>query len=265
MESDVAMLANYHTHTYRCHHASGTDRDYVERALETGLKTLGFSDHSPYIFEGDYYSNFRMRPEETASYVQSIRQLAKEFESEITILVGYELEYYPKFFTRTTRFLSEVGCDYLIMGQHFSDNELHYAARIPTAQDFDRYVNQVVEGLETGVFTYMCHPDLCRYPADLKLQEKGYIKICEAAKRLNIPLELNMLGLAEDRHYPSDAFFKIAAEVGNTVVAGCDAHQPVRLNNPAEMDKLHAFAERNGLVLTELSAEQVLARKANIK
>lgn len=41
------MIANYHTHTWRCNHAVGTEREYVERAIEGGLKILGFSDHTP--------------------------------------------------------------------------------------------------------------------------------------------------------------------------------------------------------------------------
>ena len=41
------MTANYHTHTWRCLHASGTERQYVERAIEGGLAVLGFSDHAP--------------------------------------------------------------------------------------------------------------------------------------------------------------------------------------------------------------------------
>lgn len=31
------MLANYHTHTVRCHHAKGTEREYIEHAIEQGL------------------------------------------------------------------------------------------------------------------------------------------------------------------------------------------------------------------------------------
>ena len=50
----MKMLANFHTHTYRCHHASGTDREYVESAIRAGVKVLGFADHSPYWFPGDY-------------------------------------------------------------------------------------------------------------------------------------------------------------------------------------------------------------------
>ncbi len=50
------MIANYHTHTWRCHHAKGTEREYVERAIEGGLKILGFSDHTPYPLPAGYYS-----------------------------------------------------------------------------------------------------------------------------------------------------------------------------------------------------------------
>ena len=39
------MIANYHTHTQRCRHATGTARDYVLAAIEGGLKELGFSDN----------------------------------------------------------------------------------------------------------------------------------------------------------------------------------------------------------------------------
>ena len=39
------MIANYHTHTFRCHHALGTDEDYVTSAIANGIQILGFSDH----------------------------------------------------------------------------------------------------------------------------------------------------------------------------------------------------------------------------
>ena len=54
------MRYNLHTHTYRCNHASGTDREYVEAAIKAGMKTLGFADHCPQFFPNDYYSTFRM-------------------------------------------------------------------------------------------------------------------------------------------------------------------------------------------------------------
>ena len=259
------MLTNYHTHTFRCHHADGTERDYVEMAIQRGFKALGFSDHSPYIFDGDYYSKHRMSPSETGEYVSAIRALSEEYKDSITLLVGYEMEYYPDLFSRTVRFIADYGCDYLILGQHFVGNEEAYAGRTSDLQRFDRYINQIIEALETGLFTYLCHPDLCLYTGDQSAVEKGYLKLCEAAKRLDIPLELNMYGLVDERHYPNETLFKIASAVGNTVVAGFDAHTPGRLNDPDELKNMKAFAARCGVTPIELSVEQVLARKSQIK
>lgn len=259
------MLTNYHTHTSRCHHASGTDRDYVEKAIEGGIQALGFSDHSPYLFDGDYYSSHRMRPEETIGYISSIRELSKEYESQITLLTGYEIEYYPKYFSRTVHFLSELGCDYLILGQHFIGNEETYSGRTSNYQTFDHYIHQVIEALETGMITYLCHPDLCLYTGDEKLLGNGYTMLCEEAKRMNIPIELNMYGLMDKRHYPSEAFFKIAAEIGNIVIPGCDAHDPNRFVDKNEWIATKAFADKCGITLSELTVDQVLARKEYIK
>lgn len=259
------MLTNYHTHTERCHHASGNERDYVEAAIRAGMHTLGFSDHSPYIFNGDYYSGHRMRPEETSEYMQNIRALADEHKTEIQLLAGFEIEYYPNLFSQTIRFLGDLDCDYLVLGQHFIGDEEHYAGKTSKFQTFDRYINQCIEGLETGMITYLCHPDLCSYTEDAAIQEKGYLKLCEAAKRLNIPVEFNMYGMVDGRHYPSEAFFKIAAAVGNTIVPGSDAHDPRRLGDAQELEQMNAFAKKCGFTLTELTAEQVLAHKHKIR
>jgi histidinol-phosphatase (PHP family) len=51
-------------------------------------------------------------------------------------------------------------------------------------------------------------------------------RLCEETKKLNVPLELNMLGVWEKRIYPCERFFRIAGEVGNDVILGIDAHQP---------------------------------------
>ena len=44
------MLANYHTHTVRCKHAVGSEREYIEAAIANGFKILGFSDHTPWPY-----------------------------------------------------------------------------------------------------------------------------------------------------------------------------------------------------------------------
>ena len=41
-------MNNYHTHTYRCFHAYGTEEDYVQEAIRQNMQELGFSDHGPF-------------------------------------------------------------------------------------------------------------------------------------------------------------------------------------------------------------------------
>ena len=54
------MDYNYHTHTTRCHHAEGTDEEYIEVAIKAGMTHLGFSDHLPFMFPDGYESFYRV-------------------------------------------------------------------------------------------------------------------------------------------------------------------------------------------------------------
>ena len=66
-----------------------------------------------------------------------------------------------------------------------------------------------------------------------------------------MPLEINLLGIREGRSYPDERFWRIAAEEGNAVVIGCDAHRPEQLLDRERDEKALALAERLGLQLTE--------------
>ena len=73
------MIANYHTHTYRCHHASGTEREYIEKAIAEGLKIMGFADHVPMPFPDGHQSHFRVYIEELEDYVRTLEALREEY------------------------------------------------------------------------------------------------------------------------------------------------------------------------------------------
>ena len=44
------LVENLHTHTFRCGHATGVDRDYVEGAIRAGVRVLG---HAMMRFDGN--------------------------------------------------------------------------------------------------------------------------------------------------------------------------------------------------------------------
>ena len=93
---ELTMKAKYQTHTTRCQHAFGEDREYVEEAILAGLRILGFSDHCPWIYKSDYVSNIRMTPQETDDYFLSLEKLRREYEKDIDIFIGFESEYLPE-------------------------------------------------------------------------------------------------------------------------------------------------------------------------
>ena len=248
------MIANYHTHTWRCNHASGSEREYVENAVHSGLRILGFSDHGPYIFPGDYYSNFRMKIDQVSGYVDTVLDLRKEFADSVQIPLGLELEFYPGLFRDTISFLRDFPFDYLIQGQHFVDDEFDapYSGLI-THDDtlLRKYVNQSIDGMQTGLFTYFAHPDLLNYQGDSKTYCREMVRICREAKSCGLPLEYNLLGQATFRNYPNVDFWRLAAEEGCQVIMGMDAHNPKALADLTQWEKGLSFLASLGITPIE--------------
>ena len=91
------MKTNYHTHTTRCMHATGSDEDYVLSAIKGGYQELGFSDHTPWKYHTDYVADMRMLPEELPGYVESLRSLREKYRDQISIKIGLECEYFPAY------------------------------------------------------------------------------------------------------------------------------------------------------------------------
>ena len=244
----MKMVMNLHTHTFRCNHASGKERDYIEQAIAGGLKTLGFADHAPYPFPGGHRSGFRMLCEQMDDYVDTLLALREEYRDKIDIKIGYEAEYYPAFFDDFLALITSRPVDYIIMGQHFLDNEIG-SIRPGRTEDEDilrRYVDQQIEGLRTGLFTYIAHPDSVDFRGDSTIFDLHYSRLIEAAKEEGIPLEINLLGVRENRDYPHDRFFELCGKLGAEVCMGCDAHSPDVTVDTVSFDKAVAMAEKYG-------------------
>ncbi|MGN0592353.1 MAG: PHP domain-containing protein, partial [Ruminococcus sp.] len=160
------MLANYHTHTVRCQHAQGEDKAYVEAAIQSGMKVLGFSDHCPWIYKDGYVSGTRMLPGQLDDYFYSMEQLRREYAREITLYIGFEAEYIPEQMEDQNRLLADYPIDYMILGQHFTSPEPYCAySGFPTESEaeLEKYVDTVIAGMETGKYSYVAHPDLMNF------------------------------------------------------------------------------------------------------
>lgn len=250
----MGMKVNLHTHTFRCNHASGVEREYIENSIKAGLQTIGFADHAPYYFPGEYYSGFRMRPELQEEYVNTLLALRDEYKGQIDIKIGYETEYYPAFFSETLKMLTRYPVDYLILGQHFIDNEVtgkYSGARTDDEAYLKQYVDEVCEGIGTDLFTYVAHPDLVLYTGPDEIYREHYSRLINCAKKNDVPLEINFLGIRDRRQYPSEKFFALCGELGAEVCIGCDAHSADVAVDVASYKVALDMIDRFGLKLNE--------------
>ncbi len=248
------MLANYHTHTFRCRHAKGADRHYIEHAIAHGMKVLGFSDHCPWIYDDGFISEIRMLPEWIDDYFLSLTDLKKEYASDITIYIGFEAEYIPELMEAQNELLSGYPVDYMILGEHFTRREpygSYVGSETSDESFFKNYIDLIIDGMKTGKYKYAAHPDLFNFVGSDEIYYEQYSRLCRYLKSKNIPVEINLPGLIGGRHYSSEKFLKIAGEIGNTAVIGCDAHLPEILSAAELIDKCREAAEKYDLSLID--------------
>lgn len=248
------ILANYHTHTFRCGHAVGEDKEYIEAALNAGLKVLGFSDHTPMPFPSGHHSGHRVPLDKADDYFYSLSELKKEYKNDIEIHIGVETEYYPETFDLYCEYMSQFPCEYMILGQHFLWREEDGISSFHKSDDPEKlrsYFKNVLQAVKTGKFLYIAHPDVINYTGDIEIYNTETRNFLKEIKKLEIPIEINCLGLSDDRHYPNKKFFKIAAEIGNRVVVGIDAHSPELLSCKELHSKCIDFAKQTGIEIAD--------------
>ncbi len=239
------MDYNYHTHTKRCSHATGEMEEYIRRAIDCGVKYMGFSEHAPFVsFDGteDFY---RLPVSQVRDYFAEISILTEKYKNEIEISVGFEMEYYPKDFKAMLKICREVGAKYLILGEHFlTDKGKSVYVKTKNKATLKTYVSRIVRGIKTGVFTYVAHPDIIRFTGDEKIYTEEMRKICVTSREYKVPMEINFLGLRQNRDYPGELFWKIAGEEKCPVTFGFDAHDADSAYDGKSLEKAMELVEK---------------------
>lgn len=257
------MIRNYHTHTYRCKHASGEVIDYALAAHAGGCVALGITDHAP--FPHMPWGNVRMDMEELDGYLAAI-DAARAACPGMEILPGLECEWVPAFasYIRDT-LLAHPGIRYLVGGVHYF---LHEGTWFPmdaidTPPRLRSYARHVDEALRAGCFAFLAHPDTfgqAYLPWDRHAEDAAHV-ICAAAAETGVPLEINGYGLRKPRvrapegvrcPYPLEGFWAVAAGYPITVICNSDAHRPEDVL--ASIPETRAIAARHGLAEAAPSA-----------
>ena len=232
------MKANYHTHSEYCGHAEGTLEDYIAKACSFHMRALGFSEHGP--FPGNPFG-MRMDFNTLPNYVNELNSLKEKYKSKINLHIGLEIEYLDAYASYYPLLLSDYGIEYLIMGQHFfmgPDKKCYnlYDNAFPSSYLVNHCQN-MVEGMQTGHFKYIAHPDLM-FIRDYGMDEnctKAIETLVEGAEKEHFILELNANGFRRGQQnysdsvrypYPVDTFWREVASTNIPVIIGSDSHSP---------------------------------------
>ena len=253
----TVLKRNYHTHTYRCQHATGDCVDYARMADRLGMGVLGFSDHTP--LPDDRWGNVRMSLGEIDEYEHAV-MVAREAFPGLQMLLGMECEYVKDFHAFfEDELLGQRSYDYLIGAGHYIGLDDGWYGSFDHAvapENLRRYVDQVIETIDCGLFVFIAHPDLygcCNHVWNADCA-KAARDICQAAVDTDTPLELNGYGIRKPwietpegsrAMYPWLPFWEIAAEEQVKTIINSDAHRPEHVGHG--LAELGGMRERLGL------------------
>lgn len=104
-----------------------------------------------------------MLPEDLPEYIESIHALKEKYRNQISIKIGLEYEYFPEYIHWLKEIIKEYRLDYILFGNHHyhTDEKFPYFGHHTTNRDMlDLYEESTIEGMESGLFAYLAHPDL---------------------------------------------------------------------------------------------------------
>jgi histidinol-phosphatase (PHP family) len=241
----------YHTHTFRCQHATGDVVDFARTARDAGMIRLGAADHTP-IPDGRW-ARVRMREDQLADYEAAV-VAARVAVPEVEVLLGMECDLDPLLLSWYRDTYPARGYRYLIGSCHYVSREGVEVSAFDgcTGSEALRdYAARLVAGIASGLFAFIGHPDntaACNkvWTPDLAACATD---ICAAAAAHRVPLEINSLGLRERRGYPWRPFWEIAAAHHCQTVLSTDAHHPHHLTTG--LDEAAVFARELGLTIVD--------------
>lgn len=247
------MKFDLHTHHFRCGHADGNIREYIEAGIKAGLDVIGISDHTPYFASPSEqeFPHIAMGKSEIAAYVNEVLSLKKEYEGVIDVLLGIESDFFPEYAILYQETLAAYPFDYIIGSVHnvggvsiFNKNRWK---KLKSNQHMDvktEYYHLISQSARSGMFQILGHIDAMKgnYPAFADIHVPESVDEClRTIGECGVAIEINTSGKTKlsGGWYPSDAILERALHFGVDVTFGSDAHKPSRVG-----DELEAVAAR---------------------
>lgn len=263
------MILDYslHSHTYRCGHALGDIEDYVKLAIKNGFKYYGISDHV--FLPGVKQEHTRGDISELDGYIDEFNRVKEKYKDYIKLYLGFECEYAPVFVDYYHYLKKEKGIKYLICGQHmkFDNQKIHHwyfgYDDLDNEEGIERYKNDLIEAMKSGLFLYIAHPDLYLLSVTkiTPFIDKITEEIIRASIEFDVPLEINLNGFLR-RHwdiehgtfgYPTNYFWGKTSNMGAKIILGGDYHEPKIIENPIIHIEAEKMIKTNSIKLMDIN------------
>ena len=199
-------LVDYHVHTFRCGHAGGATRDFVERAIARGLSEIAITDHIPLYFlpESERDPKLAMREDQFDGYVAEVDALKREFAGTIAVRLGLEADYAEGHEEELARWLARADWDLVLGSVHWVAggwiDAPGCAARFEReGTDFlyDEYYRLLGKAARSGFFDVLTHFDLPKKFGNRpsRPREAAEAEAIAAAKEGGCAVEISSAGL----------------------------------------------------------------------
>ncbi len=237
-------FTNYHTHSKYCD-GKGEIEDYVIKAINLGITSLGISSHTPLDITNDWSMNKKL----FSSYISEITRLQSKYP-QIEIYKGLELDYVPNCENNYTKFIKEL--DYSIGSVHYGgcyqkngkknywtiddskeifQSGLHHSYNNNLKKLIHEYYKNIIKMIFTIKPTIIGHIDLIKININDKELLNSQLSIVEEVLRVikkeKIIVEINTGGIVRnktDELYPSKEIIKRMLEKDIPITVNSDAH-----------------------------------------
>lgn len=250
----MPIQCDYHMHTPLCKHAAGPMEDYVQRAIDLGLREVGFSDHNP--LPGGRGATVRMSEEEIDYYVERVTELQFRYRIQIDVMLGLEMDYLEGLEDYLAKQVTKYPWDYVLGSIHYLDSECRVGSW-PRNYDGDghalytRYFELMRRMAASGLCDIVAHFDVAKRSGCLpgERESEDIARTLEAIRAADLSLEINTSGyrhaeLPEPQPYPSLAIVEQALKLGIPLTVNSDAHAPDQVG--LRFAEVEAFLKRKG-------------------
>ena len=231
-----------HVHSRLCHHARGEMEEYVVSAIDRGLNKVVFLEHLEVGI--NYFESTWLTDADFDYYHAEGKRLQDKYKETITIGLGVEVGYNPRYLKQIQQKLALHAWDRIGISYHFFETSSRHYNMVSRKQvnidvldqvGVDKVVNvyyqNLLEAVEKLPGQVLCHIDaVLRHHPEVLFTTEHYTridKLLEAVAKKNMVLEINTSGYkTRDEPYPSLAILKRAVNRKIPLVAGSDAHRP---------------------------------------